>query len=495
MTLAAGTSLGPYQILGCIGAGGMGEVYRALDPRLGREVAVKVLPRAAAGDAEQMRRLELEARAAGALNHPGVLAVFDIGRDAGTSYVVSELLEGETLRQRLAGGALPLRKALELAVAIAHGLAAAHDKGIVHRDLKPENLFITRDGRPKILDFGLARVRPLAGSPQDATGSLVAGTEPGTIMGTVGYMSPEQVRGQEADQRSDIFSLGAVLYEMLAGRRAYHADTTAETMTAILKQDPAELPASVPGALDRVVRRCLEKRPEERFQSARDLAFALEAMSGVGTASAPRVEAPRPRGARWLVPLLAALVLAGSHAGLFVWGRRTATTAAPRFRQLTFRRGPIDSARFAPDGQTVVFSANWEGRGFDLMTARVGSPEWRSLGLPAGNVAAISSGAEIALLIGTERRARLARVPLAGGAPREVAEDVTDADWAPDGEHLAICRARGGLDILEYPIGHKLPRAMCASPASPPRETASRLWPVGGRAPSRCSSSTRRGAA
>ncbi len=278
MALAPGVRLGPYEILSSLGAGGMGEVYRARDARLDRSVAVKVLPPGLAEDPERLRRFELEAKAASALNHPNIVVVFDVGTHEGAPYVVSELLEGQTLREAMPS--LAPRKALGYGVQIAHGLAAAHDKGIVHRDLKPENLLVTDDGRVKILDFGLAKtVRALAdGQPMSEAPTVSHDTEAGTVLGTVGYMSPEQVRGLPADPRSDIFSLGAVLYEMLSGQRAFRGATTADTMMAILKEDPPELSSArpeLPPAVDRIVRRCLEKSAAERLQSARDVAFCL----------------------------------------------------------------------------------------------------------------------------------------------------------------------------------------------------------------------------
>ena len=272
-----GSRLGPYEILSRIGAGGMGVVYRAHDSRLGRDVAVKVLAEDVATDPERLRRFEREARAAGALDHPNVVAIHDVGSVAGTPFVVTELLEGETLRERLASGPLPARKAVELAVQIAQGLGAAHERGIVHRDVKPENLFLTRDGRVKILDFGLAKLRPLDAGPGPEAPTLTRGTSPGVILGTLAYMSPEQARGQESDARSDIFALGAVLYEMLSGQRAFPGATAADTLSAILREDPPTLKASLSAGIGRVVRRCLEKNPDERFASARDLAFALDA--------------------------------------------------------------------------------------------------------------------------------------------------------------------------------------------------------------------------
>ncbi len=282
MPLSAGTRLGPYEVLAPIGAGGMGEVYRARDSRLGREVALKILPAAFANDPDRVRRFEQEGRAAAALNHPNIVVIYDAGSQDGVFYVATELLEGETLRERLAGSALPVRKAIDYAIQIARGLAAAHAKGITHRDLKPENLFLTKDGLVKILDFGLAKhsaVIPTGSHPTELATQPIE-TDPGKVLGTVGYMSPEQVRGQVADARSDLFSLGVVLYEMVSGKRAFPGDSSVEVMSAILKQEPPELDAALPPALDRMIRRCLEKKPEERFESARDLAFALESISG-----------------------------------------------------------------------------------------------------------------------------------------------------------------------------------------------------------------------
>jgi len=313
MSLSAGTRLGPYEILAPLGAGGMGEVYRAKDPRLSREVAIKVLPSSFSQDPERLRRFEQEAKAAGVLNHPNITAVYDIGTHDGSPYVVTELLEGETLRSRLAGGPLPERKAIDYALQIAHGLAAAHEKGIVHRDLKPENLFLTRDGRVKILDFGLAKLtRPEDGGPQSNLPTAVAETEPGVVLGTLGYMSPEQVRGKPADHRSDIFAFGAILHEMLMGRRAFHGDSAADTMSAILKEDPpslSEAGARVPPALERIVQHCLEKAPEERFQSARDMAFALRDALPESATSKALPAAPRFRFRLGVASVLAASLL------------------------------------------------------------------------------------------------------------------------------------------------------------------------------------------
>jgi serine/threonine-protein kinase len=312
VSLLPGTRLGPYEIVAPLGAGGMGEVYRAKDSRLGREVAVKVLPASFSNDPDRLRRFEQEARAAGILNHPNITAVYDVGTVGDAPYVVSELLEGETLRSRLAGGALAPRRAIEFALQIAHGLAAAHEKGIVHRDLKPENLFVTKDGRVKILDFGLAKLtKPEEAGPQTNLPTETAGTEPGMVMGTLGYMAPEQVRGKPADARSDLFSFGAILYEMLSGKRAFHGDSAADTMSAILREEPAELSSTnqqISSALDRVVRHCLEKSPEQRFQSARDTAYALEETLAGATTTGVAPPPLRARRRRWPVLLASSLV-------------------------------------------------------------------------------------------------------------------------------------------------------------------------------------------
>jgi serine/threonine-protein kinase len=290
-----GTRLGPYRITEPLGAGGMGEVYRARDERLGRDVAIKVLPKAVADDPERMARFEREARALAALSHPNILAIFDFGTDGGITYAVTELLEGETLRSRLERERLAWRKSVETAAAIADGLAAAHSKGIVHRDIKPDNIFITTDGRVKVLDFGLARVAESAHAAGGTTTLTDPGTAAGTVMGTVGYMAPEQVRGQSADARSDIFTLGCLLYEMLAGKRAFARETSAETMAAILKDPAPEVSVSgveVTPELNRIISHCLEKNPGERFQSASDLSFHLKSLL-TGTAPA-RSDAGKP---------------------------------------------------------------------------------------------------------------------------------------------------------------------------------------------------------
>jgi len=330
MSLTAGARLGPYEILSPLGAGGMGEVYRARDTRLGREVAVKVLPATFSKDSDRLRRFEQEARAASALNHPNILTIHDIGQADGAPYVVAELLEGETLRGRMAAGALSPRRALEHALQIAHGLAAAHERGIVHRDLKPENVFVTRDGRVKILDFGLAKLTEPAGpSSQTDLPTAAPATDPGVVLGTIGYMSPEQVRGKAADARSDIFAFGTILYEMLSGRRAFHGDTAADTMSAILTKDPPDVSTtnqSVPPGLDRVVRHCLEKDPERRFHSAHDLAFDLEALSDASGAAPRPLPTKRPQKRIALAIAAGAVILAATAAILSRRSARAGTT-------------------------------------------------------------------------------------------------------------------------------------------------------------------------
>ncbi len=466
MPLEPGTRLGAYEILTPIGAGGMGEVYRARDTRLDRDVAIKVLPPHLSEDPAALARFEREAKAVAALSHPNILAIFDFGSERGTAYAVMELLDGRTLRDTL-GTPVPARKAVDYAVQIARGLAAAHGKGIVHRDVKPENVFVTNDGRVKILDFGLARqTHAFASADLTALPTLQRHTDPGTVLGTVGYMSPEQVRGEPGDHRSDIFSFGAVLYELVSGRRAFQRGTAAETMTAILNEDPASLPEGVasevsPG-LARVVLHCLEKNPAERFQSASDVAFALEALSGVSTSAARAVVAPT-RPPRWLVVAAAVALLAVVGAAAFLTGRSTATSQQPvSFTPLTYQPQMIYRALLAPDGKTIVFSAALKGTSVELFALSAEYPEPRNLGLRDVQLLSISSKNELAVLTGARFLGHrlfagtLARMPLGGGAPREILENVREADWAPDGASLAIIRDVNGRDRLEFPIGKVL---------------------------------------
>jgi Tol biopolymer transport system component len=468
MTLAPGTVVGPYEITGPLGSGGMGEVYRARDARLAREVALKVLPASFLHDPDRLRRFEQEARAAGQLNHPNIVVVYDTGTHAGAPYVVEELLEGETLRQRLGGGRLPPRKVLDYARQIAQGLAAAHHKGIVHRDLKPENLFVTTEGRLKILDFGLAKLARAEVSAPATQAPTQVETGAGVVLGTVGYMSPEQVRGQPADPRSDLFSFGAILYEMLTGRRPFEGPSSVETMNAILHTEPPPLsPAAepLPPGLERILQHCLEKRPDERFQSARDLAFQLESLSSPSAAGVATPAVARRAAGRVPWGWTASGALAGVMAATALWlvlprGSGSPTEAAV-YQQLTFRQETIDTARFTPDGQSVVYSSSLDGGPSELSVSRPGSPETRPLGVTGALVLSISRNGEMALLqnpryvLGFMRSGTLARVPLAGGAPRAVLEGVEDASWSPSGE-LAVARHAEGVYRLEYPIGKVL---------------------------------------
>ena len=458
MAFAAETQLGPYKIIALIGSGGMGEVYRARDTRLQRDIALKVLPESFTADPERLRRFEQEARAVAALNHPNIVSVHDVGNASGVHYIVSELLEGETLRDRITAAGMPARKAIELAVQLAHGLAAAHDKGIVHRDLKPENIFVTRQGRVKILDFGLAKLRSMPGL-DSADGATVAETNAGQVLGTVGYMSPEQVRGEPADHRSDIFSFGSILYEMLNGQRAFKHDTGAETMTAILNEEPPDFSSRggpVTPALERIVRHCLEKQPGQRFHSAHDVAFDLESISSLsGTAAPPAISSPRKR---WLLPAMAGLVVLASVAALTAWLRPHAEEFHPRLHRITFRRGTLWSARFTPEGN-LIYSAAWEGKPAEIFAAQSGSTESRSLELKSANILAISASGELAVATnyhyveGFEYGGMLARAPQGGGAPRDIADGVEYADWAPDGAALAVVRRVAGKVRMEYPLG------------------------------------------
>jgi Tol biopolymer transport system component len=444
----------------------MGEVYRARDTRLDRTVALKILPANFSADAERLRRFEQEARAAAALNHPNILSIYDIGTESGAPYIVSELLEGDTLRDRLREGPLPLRKAIDYGAQVARGLAAAHDKGIVHRDLKPENIFLTKDGRAKILDFGLAKLIASFGVDLTSAPTMDQQTTPGVVLGTVGYMSPEQVRGLASDHRSDIFSLGAILYEMLSGKRAFKGATSADTMSAILKEDPPELSETnraVPPAIDRIVRHCLEKNPQERFQSARDVAFGLEALSTISSTTLPVSAAAARAGVSlrspWLLGLAALVVVA---AAAFWSGRATLPVSNPVFTRLTFRGGHVSSARFASDGQTIVYSAAFGGEPVQIYTTRPGATQSRELGFKNSSILAMSRGDEMAItldhnfFVANASAGTLARVPFTGGAPREVAENVLCADWSPDGESLAIARFGDKEVRLEYPVGKVL---------------------------------------
>lgn len=475
MTLQPDTRLGPYRIVAFIGAGGMGEVYRAVDTRLDREVAIKVLSTSLSHDVDAQQRFEQEAHAAGVLNHPNILAIYDIGVEGNLRYIVSELLEGESLRARIREGPLSPRKAAEYGVQIAQGLAAAHDKGIAHRDLKPENLFITRDGHVKILDFGLAKLmRPrVPESPGDESPTARwTPTEPGRILGTVGYMAPEQVLGSSGDHRSDIFAFGVILFEMLTGRAAFRAPSAVETLNEILKSNPpelSELGIRAPSELDRVIQHCLEKKPDDRFQAARDLAFILGGMSGLSNQLSSPFYGRRARLRSFYKPLAISLVVIGVVAAIaaaaYMFGTRRGVRPPPSYERITFRSGSIRSARFSPDGESVFYAGRFAGNPVSIFSARADSPESRDLGVGQADLLAVSSTGQLAISlrrhpIGYLRDSgTLAQVPISGAAPREILDDVEAADWTPDGKALAVVRDVGGACRLEYPIGTTIAQA------------------------------------
>jgi eukaryotic-like serine/threonine-protein kinase len=471
VTLPAGSRLGPYEILAPLGAGGMGEVYRARDARLGREVALKVLPPELSENRDRLSRFEQEARSASALNHPNIVTVHDIGRSDATSYIAMELVEGKTLRELSSGDPLPVRRVLTLAVQIADGLAKAHAAGIVHRDLKPENVMVSKDGFVKILDFGLAKlVEPESGQVSVMPTLAQPETHPGVVMGTVGYMSPEQASGEPVDFRSDQFSFGSILYEVASGQKPFQRKTAAETMSAIIRDEPepiAKVRADVPPPLRWIVERCLAKDPDERYVStrdlARDLASVRDHVSEISGAAEPPVDlGPRPlRRARRATILGVALLLllGGALAGWLAAAKRTPKASAPTFRRLTFRSGDLSNARFSPDGETIVYGARWAGAPPDLYAVRPEGPESRPFGMPDADILAISRSGEMAVLLNLGVvSGTLARVPFAGGVPRPVVEGVpyASADWSPDGRHLVILRGEMGRFRLEFPVGKVL---------------------------------------
>ena len=474
MPLAQGTKLGPYEILAPLGAGGMGEVYRARDTRLDRTVALKVLPEQFFENRESIARFEREAKALAAVSHPNIAVVYSFEEVSGRYLLVQELLEGETLRAALGRGPLPMRRSLGIAAQIADGLAAAHEKGMVHRDVKPENVFATTDGRVKVLDFGLARHDASRRDPTDTRSpTLAALSEKGAVLGTVAYMSPEQARGEVVDFRSDQFSLGTVLYEMLTGTRPFQAASAPETLTAIIRDEPEPLEKkapNVPAPVRWIVDRCLAKERVGRYDSTHDLArdlatcglYLSETTSGAAAALGPRAA---PSGRRSRRVLLGAGVVAALFLA-FAFGRKTVregiSPSDVSFRRLTFRRGNLLRARFAPDGKTVVYSAAWDGKPAELFSVRTDSLESQALGIRNADILSISSKGELAILLKkgfllTGGGGMLARLPLGGGAPREIVEGVFDASWSPDGSELALIPGeRGSNHRLEYPIGKTL---------------------------------------
>jgi len=470
MTLSTGTRLGPYEILSPLGAGGMGEVYRARDARLGRELALKVLPEAVAEDRARLARFEQEARAASALNHPNIVTIHDIGREGETAYIAMELVDGKTLREIEASGPQPLKRILNVAAQIADGLAKAHAAGIVHRDLKPENVMVTKDGFAKILDFGLAKLaEPQSGALSAMPTLARPETHPGTVLGTVSYMSPEQASGEALDFRSDQFSLGSILYELTTGQKAFQKKTAAETMSAIIRDEPepaGKLRPELPLPVRWMLERCLAKDREERYASTRDLARDLasvrdhisEVTSGAEALLAS-TQKPRRRIPMLALGLTALAVAAG--AGWLVRGRFAAPPSAPKFTRLTFRQGSIANARISPDGQTVVYGARWTGDppGNQLYRTQLGSPESAKFAF-AGDILAISPSNELAILQTPPTRiaGTLARVPMSGGTPRQVLEDVgyAGADFSPDGKDLAVAHDTDKGVSIEFPVGNVL---------------------------------------
>ena len=451
MALTAGTKLGPYEILSPLGAGGMGEVYRARDPRLQRDVAIKVLPAFVSRDPDRLRRFEHEARATGALNHPNILAVFDVGTYEGVPYLVTELLEGSSLRTRLMAGPVPARKATEYGVQIAHGLAAAHDKGIVHRDLKPDNIFICRDGRAKILDFGLAKLAgPEAADATVTSLGAIDHTGSGVVLGTAGYMSPEQVRGQKADSRSDIFSFGVVLYEAITGQRAFAGATAADRASAILKEDPPDPRASglnISPALARIVHRCLEKNPQERFESARDLAFHLETLSTDSYSDSFEASAatlPRRSLAIWFTAAVAVLALFA--AGWLYRDRTQAGKSRPvTFLRLTDFAGLEESPAFSPDGKSVVFVSDSTGSRQIFIRLLAGGPPLQITHDAGAHLEPRWSQDSASIIYYTpppegDAQGTLWEVSALGGPPRRLESGLSGADVSHDGKHLTFFR-------------------------------------------------------
>jgi serine/threonine protein kinase/dipeptidyl aminopeptidase/acylaminoacyl peptidase len=484
-----GKSLRSYRIESKLGAGGMGVVYKAVDSRLGRTAAIKILSTAAL-NADRERRFVQEAKAASSLNHPNIVTIYDIDTQEvdgkPIQYIAMEYVAGDTLDHLIGRKGLRIRDVLKYAVQIADALAAAHAAGIVHRDLKPSNVIVTPQGVVKILDFGLAKLSEPAGA--DAYAETLHGegsplTEEGTILGTVAYMSPEQADGKKVDTRSDVFSFGSVLYEMATGQRAFAGGSKLSSLSAVLYKDPqpaSQAVADVPPELDRIISRCLKKDPERRWQTMADVKVALEELREemdfsnfalAGPTSVPR-KASRIR--LWTGAGLLAGILLGLGLRISYERRYSPPPEPPSYRRLTFRRGDVTSAKFAP-GDTVVYSAEWDGAPSTLFSAQPGNREAQPLALPSARVLAISSSGEMAILLGGEDVGTLARVPFGGGAPREVLEGVSGADWGPDGESLAVVRALGGKFRLEYPIGTVLYETEKRPPMMPRVSTDGKL--------------------
>jgi eukaryotic-like serine/threonine-protein kinase len=468
--LTPGTRVGPYEVVALLGAGGMAEVYRAKDTRLGRDVALKMVSEALGADAAFLERFEREAKLAGSLAHPNVVALYDVGFHDGKPYFVTELLQGESLRERLGTGPIPLATSLEWAAQMAQGLAAAHERGIAHRDLKPENIFVTRDGHVKLLDFGIAKLVEGAqgAAPHDLMDATVSpsgsSTGTGMVLGTPGYMSPEQVRGDPVDARTDFFSLGAVLYEMLSGQRAFPAGPVVESGYAILHDEPESLTSTVPPQVVQVVQRCLQKIAGKRFQSARDLAFNLElvrmpAGSGASTATAPGGSRRPQRWRAWLWPA-AAIAAFGFAGATYVIERRTRLPPLS-VEQITFRRGTVTASRFDPDGR-IVYSAGWGAEPKEIYTRSPASSDAQPLGVRGADLLSVSEKGELAISLHTVwvppigAGGTLALVPGTGGTPRPVAENIVSADWSRAGELAVVRYVDDAKRQLEYPLGRPI---------------------------------------
>ena len=456
-----------------LGAGGMGEVYRAKDTRLGRDVAIKVLPARFSSSPELRERFEREARAISSLNHARICTLHDVGHQDGVDFLVMEYLEGESLAEKLLKGALPLRDTLRIGMEVCEALDVAHRAGIVHRDLKPANIMLTKSGA-KLMDFGLAKASAASGgasrtAPLLSAAETISGPSPispltgaGQVIGTIQYMSPEQIEGKEADARSDVFALGAVFYEMATGRRPFEGKSQISVASAILEKDPApirQLQPLTPPAFERVVSTCLQKNPEERFQSARDIRLELQWIAENPIAETKPGQAPAANRSLSLLPwaLAGALAIATST-GAWLYHRNVGSAAIPTYKQLTFERGFVYAARFAPDGRSVVYSASWDGQPLQIYSTDPGSPESRALNLLNSTLFA-ASAKDLAISIGCRDRyigdcqGTLALVPISGGAPRELAEEVVAADWTSDGSEMAIVRHTEGKYRVEYPRG------------------------------------------